>query len=534
MSFIPVVFPTKPKKPKKKSVRELREEKAAEAAGAGGRAPSYYAPGSGPSRDHATATHGAVADGERRPVLDPDALAAVVGPRERDLHPDPWVPARPETVEETGLTHEFLTELVLKHLYVRGAKSGTELARSICLLFPLIEPAITDLRQRRMIEVTKSSGNNQAAYIYNLTNEGRVRTRELLEGSRYVGPAPIQLDEFKEAVMNQQLQSLDRRLTREEIAEGFSDLVLSDEAMATLGPAIASARSIFLHGYPGNGKTSIAERVSRLMTIPMYIPYAVLVEGEVMLLYDPRYHERVDFEDEEAPQIPDSVSALLGPAPLTDQRYVCVERPSVFVGGELTMDELDLQYDPYTKVYTAPFQLKAVGGALIIDDFGRQRMPPDELLNRWIVPLEKQVDFLSSHSGVRFEVPFECLLIFATNLDPSDLVDEAFLRRINYKIEVKDPDRDSYEQIFKMVCSGLGVRYEPAAVDHIFQTYYQERGIAPRGCHPRDILNHLKAAAVYEGVPAELSPKALDQACRSYFLIMESGKMSDPDIRSLA
>ena len=270
------------------------------------------------------------------------------------------------------------------------------------------------------------------------------------------------------------------------------------------------------------------------MTVPMYIPYAVLIEGEVMLLYDPRYHEKVEFEDE-GPVIPDSVSSLLGPAPLTDQRYVCVQRPSVFVGGELTMDELDLQYDPYTKVYTAPFQLKAVGGALIIDDFGRQRMPPDELLNRWIVPLEKQVDFLSSHSGVRFEVPFECLLIFATNLDPSDLVDEAFLRPgINYKIEVKDPTREEYEKIFRMVCSGLNIRYEQAAVDHIFKSFYGERGIAPRGCHPRDILNHLKAASTYDGVSAQLSPSALDQACRSYFLIMESGKMSDGDLRSLA
>lgn len=523
MSFIPVVFPTTKKKPKKKSVRELRAEKAAAGPGPDTAGEQYRA-----------FENGGAATEERRRVLDDDALQAIVGPRERDLHPDPWAPARPETLEETGLTHEFLTELVLKHLYVRGAKSGRELAQAICLLFPLIEPAITDLRQRRLVEVTSSAGNNQAAYVYNLTNEGRVRTRELLEGSRYVGPAPIQLDEFKEAVMNQRLQKLDRRLTRNEVAEGFSDLVLSEEAMATLGPAIASARSIFLHGYPGNGKTSIAERVSRLMTTPMYIPYAVLVEGEVMLLYDPRYHEKVDTELDDTPHIPDSVSQLLGPAPLTDQRYVCVERPSVFVGGELTMDELDLKYDPYTKVYTAPFQLKAVGGALIIDDFGRQRMSPDELLNRWIVPLEKQIDFLSSHSGVRFEVPFECLLIFATNLDPSDLVDEAFLRRINYKIEVKDPDKESYDRIFRMVCAGLDISYEPAAVDHIFRTYYEERGISPRGCHPRDILNHLKAAAVYEGTSAQLSPKALDQACRSYFLIMESGKMTDPDIRSLA
>ena len=520
MSFIPVVFPNTKKKPKKKSVRELRAEKQAAKVATPATADSYRPQYVGPEST------------DRGPVLDDDALAAIVGPRERDLHPDPWAPARPETLEETGLTHEFLTELVLKHLYVRGAKTGRELAQSICLLFPLIGPAIQDLRQRRLVEVVSSAGNNQAAYVYNITNEGRVRTRELLEGSRYVGPAPIQLDEFKEAVMNQRLQSLDRRLSRDEVAEGFSDLVLSDEAMATLGPAIASARSIFLHGYPGNGKTSIAERVSRLMTIPMYIPYAVLIEGEVMLLYDPRYHDKVE-EGDEGPVIPDSVSALLGPAPLTDQRYVCVHRPSVFVGGELTMDELDLQYDPYTKVYTAPFQLKAVGGALIIDDFGRQRMPPDELLNRWIVPLEKQVDFLSSHSGVRFEVPFECLLIFATNLDPSDLVDEAFLRRINYKIEVKDPDKEAYERIFRMVCGNLGVTYEQAAVDHIFKQYYGEMGISPRGCHPRDILNHLKAASTYEGVNAQLSPKALDQACRSYFLIMESGKMSDGDLRSL-
>ena len=519
MNFIPVVFPkTRPKKRKKKSVRQLEREKKAAVKDDG----VYRVADAPPApRD------------DVEPVLADDALASIVG-RKADLDDEgPWIPARPETVDETGLSPEFLSELVLKHLYVRGAKSGKDLAESVCLMFPLIEPSITELRQRRLVEVTRSIGNSQSAYIYNLTNEGRVRTRELLEGGRYVGPAPVQLDEFRQAVINQRLQSLDRRLTRAQIAEGFSDLVLSEEAIATLGPAIASARSIFLHGYPGNGKTSIAERVSRLMTEPIYIPYAVLVEGEVMLLYDPRYHEIVG-DPEDRPEIPDEVGGLFDHAPLHDQRYVCVKRPSVFVGGELTMDELDLQYDPYTKVYAAPFQLKAAGGALIIDDFGRQRMPPDELLNRWIVPLEKQIDFLSSHSGVRFEVPFECLLIFATNLDPSDLVDEAFLRRINYKIEVKDPDRNAYEDIFRMMCATLDIKYEPAAVNHVYRAFYETRGISPRGCHPRDILNHLKAAATYEGQPARLTPEALDRACRSYFLIMESGKMAASEAKGVA
>ncbi|MGI9625966.1 MAG: hypothetical protein ACR2QM_03955 [Longimicrobiales bacterium] len=515
MSFIPVVFPKARGKKKKKSVRQLEREKREEEAAR-------------QAKHRPTGSYVEVPS-DFKPVLDDKALAAIVGPRERDARPDPWAPARPETIEETGLTQEFLSELVLKHLYVRGAKTGRELAEAICLLFPLIDPSVQDLRKRRLVEVVSSAGNNQASYVYNLTNEGRIRTRELLEGSRYVGPAPIQLDEFTEAALNQRIQGLDRRLSRQQVKAGFSDLVLSEEAMATLGPAMASARSIFLHGYPGNGKTSIAERVSRLMTVPIYIPYAVLIEGEVMLLYDPRYHEKV-VDQEPGPDIPDSVGSILSAPPLHDQRYVCVERPSVFVGGELTMDELDLQYDPYTKVYTAPFQLKAVGGALIIDDFGRQRMSPDELLNRWIVPLEKQVDYLSSHSGVRFEVPFECLLIFATNLDPSDLVDEAFLRRINYKIEVKDPDRGSYEEIFRMMCDTLDMSYDPEAVEYVFEQFYGGRDIRPRGCHPRDILNHLKAAAVYEGVAPELTPEALDQACRSYFLIMEAGKMADGTI----
>ena len=289
--------------------------------------------------------------------------------------------------------------------------------------------------------------------------------------------------------------------------------------MDALGPALHSGGSIFLHGAPGNGKTAIAERVGTLTSSTIYLPRALMIQGHIMVLYDPVFHEAV--EDEKLERAPSSRSVILRDGPGYDQRFVKIRRPTVFVGGELTMDQLDLQYDPYSKVYQAPFQLKAAGGVLIIDDFGRQRMRPEELLNRWIVPLEKGFDNLTLHSGIKFPVPFDCILIFATNLNPRDLVDEAFLRRIQYKVEVRSPTREALEEIFRINCRELGVPYRGEAVDLLFNDYYEARGFSPRGCHPRDLIKQIQAMASFRGVEPALDADSLHRAAHSYFLVTE-------------
>jgi predicted ATPase with chaperone activity len=298
----------------------------------------------------------------------------------------------------------------------------------------------------------------------------------------------------------------------------FSDLVLPEGVMDALGPALNSGGSIFLHGAPGNGKTAIAERVGTLTSSTIFLPRALMIQGNIMILYDPVFHHPADEDDTAATS---SSSPIFRDGPDFDQRYIKVRRPTVFVGGELTLDQLDLQYDPYSKVYQAPFQLKAAGGVLIIDDFGRQRMRPEELLNRWIVPLEKGFDNLTLHSGIKFPVPFDCILIFATNLNPRDLVDEAFLRRIQYKVEVRSPTREAFEGIFRMNCEELGVPYRPEIIDLLFDEYYNARNFLPRGCHPRDLIKQVQAMAAFRGVQPALEPQAIHRAAHSYFLVTE-------------
>lgn len=448
----------------------------------------------------------------------PQALPAepTVAPRDE---PVPSIPRPPETLAETGLSEEAVIELLLKIFYVQGAQTGREVADAVHLPFHIVDDLLLALQQRRIAEVLRTEGHGRAAYVYDLTGSGRERARDALEASKYVGPAPVSLEDYKDWIMHQSVRSV--RIGRDRVREGFSDLVLTEETLESLGPAVNSARSLFLHGEPGNGKTAIAERIAAMVGGSVFVPYAVDIDGETMLVYDPVHHRKVD-EDE-----PGEVggSRFLRAEPPWDQRYARVHRPTVFVGGELTLDQLDLQYDSFAKFYQAPFQLKASGGVLIIDDFGRQRMRAGDLLNRWIVPLEKEVDFLSLHTGVKFPVPFDTLLIFATNLDPADLVDEAFLRRINFKLKIEGPDRENFERIFRDVCSAQEIEFDGAAVERIYERFYDRFGIHPRGCHPRDLIQHVQAVARYEGVPVALSQNFIDRACRSYFVVMNQAAL---------
>jgi predicted ATPase with chaperone activity len=426
----------------------------------------------------------------------------------------PLRPPVPESREETGLTAEFIIDLLLKVLYVQGARTGQQIVETVRLPFTFVDEQLLDLQQRRLIEVRGTTGHSRGGYMFDLTSAGRERAREALASSQYVGAAPVPLAHYAEWMQHQSLRNV--KVTREMVEVGFQALVLDPRVFDILGPAINSARSLFLYGAPGNGKTYIAETISRLLGGALYIPYAVEVDGQILVLYDPVHH---------TPEPEPDPGAEGGEAPswlrtteIYDRRFIRVHRPVVITGGELTLDQLDLQYDHHTKMYQAPFQLKANGGVLIIDDFGRQRVPSRDLLNRWIVPLEKRVDYLTLHTGGKFPVPFDCLLIFSTNLAPKDLVEEAFMRRIHYKIHVLGPTADQYAEIFRRCSAERDIPFEPWAVSQVYRDFYARMGLEPRAVHPRDILDHFRDFARFLDTPQRLTPELLDRACRSYFL----------------
>jgi predicted ATPase with chaperone activity len=426
----------------------------------------------------------------------------------------PDTPPPPATLADTGLAEGFVQELLLKTLYVHGARLGQQLADTVCLPLTLVDEQLLTLQQRRLVEVRGTAGTGRGAYLFEIAGEGRQRAQDALESSHYVGPAPVPLEQYSHWLNMHTIR--DVHVTRERIVDGFRELVVDRPTLDLLGPAINSAKSLFLYGESGNGKTLMADTIAGMLGGSMYVPYSVLVDGQIMLVFDPVYHRPVARPRPGSEAEGASIWRDLGAE--HDRRFARVRRPVVVTGGELTLHELDLQYDGHTKLYQAPFQMKANGGVLIIDDFGRQRVPPRDLLNRWIVPLEKRIDYLTLHTGTKFPVPFDCLLIFATNLDPKSLVEEAFLRRIHYKIHVKDPTREQYEEIFRRCCEARGIPYSDDGVAHVYGEYYGRRGIAARSCHPRDITDHVLDVARFLEIPPSLDADLLDRACESYFL----------------
>lgn len=426
------------------------------------------------------------------------------------------VPPPPATLEDTGLSPEGLSDLILKILYTQGSRPAQQIADQLGLPFDIVDEQLLRLQERRFIEVLRASGPSRGGYVLEVGGPGRERAAAALDAAKYVGPAPVPLDAYRAWIEAQSVRHL--QIGRQRIRDGFNHLVIGEHTFESLGPAVNSASSLFLHGDPGSGKTVIAEAIAGMLGGDLYIPVAVDIEGQIMQLFDPVHHEPVEPPDAGADKTGHK-SWLRAPAE-HDKRFARIRRPAVFVGGELSLEQLDLQYDRDTKMYQAPFQLKAAGGVLIVDDFGRQLVAPRDLLNRWIVPLEKQVDYLTLHTGVKFPVPFDCLLIFATNLNPSQLVDEAFLRRIKYKVNIPNPDQHQYDEIFRRECVRRDIVYDHRAVLHIHAKYYTHTDVQPRACHPRDILDHLVHAARYEGREPVLTPRLLDQACESYFMVM--------------
>ena len=432
---------------------------------------------------------------------------------------EPQAPVRPKDVAATGLSGEFIIDLLLKTLYVQGARTGQHLTDVVRLPFDFVDDQLLSLQQRRLVEVRGTSGPSRGGYTFDLTGAGRDRAREALNSSQYVGPAPVPLVQYREWVERQSIRNV--HVTKEVIRHGFQRMVLSEAIHDILGPAINSAKSLFLYGAPGNGKTMIAETISMMLGGHIYVPYAVEIEGQIMVVHDPVFHHDVEESDDEPPpslELAAQEPSWLKQAPDHDRRYALVRRPVVLTGGELTLEQLDLQYDRYTKMYQAPFQVKANGGVLILDDFGRQRVPPKDLLNRWIVPLEKRIDFLTLHTGGKFPVPFDTLLIISTNLEPSHLVEEAFLRRIHYKIMIEGPNPEQYADIFERNCVERSIAYNQAIVRYIYESWYAKHSIIPRGCHPRDILDHVVDIARFHQVAPAATVEMVDRACRSYFL----------------
>jgi predicted ATPase with chaperone activity len=415
-------------------------------------------------------------------------------------------PPPPRALEDLGISADSLEELILKTLHQSGTVTAHELSSRMGLSYLVIDDLVGNLRRHQWVEVRGSDGSGRSGYQLALSQDGRARAREALARCSYVGPAPISLQELTELIERQSIR--DVHVTRDMMRSALDDLTLPEDALRILGPALNSGRSFFLYGPPGNGKTAIATRLGGMFGEPIYLPHAVEVDGEIITVYDAAHHREVPLPAEE-----DGDMGGLA----HDGRFVRVQRPVMITSGELQLDDLDLRFDPVSRVYRAPAQLKAMGGALVLDDFGRQRASPAEILSRWILPLEYGADYLTLHTGFKFEIPFDCLLVFASNLDPEDLVDEAFLRRIQYKIEMGDPDRASYERIFAREAARLGMPYRVSAVDWIYSTYYEGGGVMPRGCHPRDLLRLVKDMARYEERTALLDEASLRTACTTYF-----------------
>jgi hypothetical protein len=415
-------------------------------------------------------------------------------------------PPLPHTVAETGLSVDQIEQLMMKTLHT-GELTGVTLAERVCLPYSLLEPLIERLRAERLVEVRGATGSGTAGYRYALTDLGRDRATQFLEINRYVGPAPVSLASYV-ATMDT-LRQARGYIDRERLEEGFSHLVVPGSLFDQLGPAVNAGKAIFLFGPPGDGKTVIGEGLGRALGGHMYVPYAIDVEGQIVTLFDPICHETFDDEG--------LTSRLIAEAP-RDRRWVRIRRPIVIVGGELTLSMLDLNFNPISKYHEAPLQMKANGGVLLIDDFGRQRMRPEDLLNRWIVPLESRVDYLTLHSGKKFQVPFDVLSVFATNLDPKSLADEAFLRRIPYKIAVGDPSLDQFTRIFEMNCERRQLRFHQVMVAYLHRRHYRPAGRPLRACHPRDLIDQITALCRYRGVKPVITRELIDAACTSYFV----------------
>lgn len=410
------------------------------------------------------------------------------------------LPPEPASCEETGLETSFLLDLLLKLLYTQGALPAYVLVEQLCLPYPhVVERVLSQAKREELVEVTGTNGLGELGYRYSLTSQGTRRAREALERNGYIGPAPVPFTAYLEVVREQSLQRL--RVQRDALLAALGGLHFEQSLLEQLGQALNSAHAIFLYGKPGNGKTALAQRFAAMFGGTVLIPHAIIIDQQIIRIFDPHVHHAIE----------------LPRRTIGDRRWVRCERPSVLVGGELTLDAFDLKPSSQPGVMEAPIHLRANNGVFIIDDFGRQAFQPQALLNRWIIPLEERRDFLTLRNGKQIEVPWDGLLVLSTNLSPSALADEAFLRRIPAKIALGNPSVQQFAKIFEDQCRAFGIPFDPAGLAYLLRTHYVGKREL-RACHPRDILRNLVGAAQFLGIEPRLTPALIDRACQTYFV----------------
>jgi energy-coupling factor transporter ATP-binding protein EcfA2 len=419
------------------------------------------------------------------------------------------IPPAPRTIDETGLPFLFLVELVTKVLFLRGQVRLTELSAHVKLTVSVLDPVIAFMRAEKFCEVSRRGGSGTDADLtFNLTDLGRSRASEFLNRNAYAGPAPVTLAAYCAQVEAQSVAQM--CIMREHVESEFDGVVVSPIVLEQLGAAMNSRRAIFIHGPAGSGKTYLAERLAGLLKGNISVPYAIAVDGEVVQMYDPMVHRPVDYGAEQADTFHRRMQV--------DSRWVRSRRPAVLTGGELTLDMLDLRFDPGTRFYQAPPHFKANNGIFIIDDLGRQRCSAVELMNRWIVPMDRHIDYLSLHTGYKFQVPFDVIVVFSSNFPPEQLADGSFLRRIGYKIHVGSVDEAQYERLFRQVCEQFAIPYSCDAFQYLLHQHHYKEGRPLLACYPRDILAQVRDLAQYEGRAPSLDERVLDWAWNNYFI----------------
>lgn len=415
-------------------------------------------------------------------------------------------PPPPRTVEATGLPFLFLVELTVKMLFMRGQSRLTEVSEHIKLPVTVVDAILSFMRTERLCEVTRRGGTDGDVH-YNLTDSGRARGAEFLQKSQYAGAAPVSLADYTKQVERQAIGKM--KVTLRDVDRAFEGLVIRRHLREQLGAAMNSGRPMFLYGPAGSGKTFLAEQLLRLLSGRVLVPHAICVDNEVIQLFDPLVHEVID--DVSRRETP------LDRHLRSDARWMLCRRPVSLTGGELTLDMLNLYFDRTTRFYQAPPHVKANNGLFIIDDLGRQMVSPQQLMNRWIVPMDRRRDYQALHNGYKFAIPFDVILVFSTNLMPSQVADEAFLRRLGYKVHVGPLDESNYREIFQQVCAQYGITYVESSLNHLLREYHEKRGKPLLACYPRDIVGQIKDFALYRGVTPELTPDALDWAWNNYF-----------------